>query len=153
MTSKITAEEMDAWKALRLMSRHLEAHLARELASTTELSMQDYDVLSSVAPHSDHRWSSKSLMHHLQWSYSRLSHHLDRMEKRKLITRKRSGRSVDVVVTESGMAAIRGATSGHLAEVRRVFLNHLQPGDAVTITRLGRDVVDALPGPTTERGW
>ncbi|HEY9477333.1 MAG TPA: helix-turn-helix domain-containing protein, partial [Microbacteriaceae bacterium] len=100
-SSRITAEEMRAWKALRLMSRQLEAHLARELARTSRLSMQDYDVLSSVAPLPERRWPAKALMHHLQWSYSRLSHHLDRMEARGLVTRERSrqGPGIDVVIT------------------------------------------------------
>lgn len=157
MTSaeRFTPEEMHAWKALRLMNRQLEAHLARELARTGSLSLQDYDVLSSVAPLPEHRWSAKELMHHLQWSYSRLSHHLDRMEKRELVTRERSrhGSGIDVVVADAGMAAIRAATGDHLTEVRRVFLDRLKPGDAETITRLSRDVVAGLPGPTPERGW
>lgn len=152
---QFTAEEMTAWKALRLMSRQLEAHLARELAATSSLSLQDYDVLSSVAPQPQHRWPAKSLMHHLQWSYSRLSHHLDRMEERGLVTREdsRHGPGIDVVITEAGMAAIRAATDGHLSAVRRTFLSHLQPGDTSVITRLSRDVIAGLPGPTPGRGW
>lgn len=157
MTSAVrfTPEEMRAWKALRLMSRQLEAHLARELARTSSLSLQDYDVLSSVALLPNHRWSAKDLMHHLQWSYSRLSHHLDRMEKRGLVARERSrhGSGVDVVVTETGMAATRAAADDHLSVVRRTFLDRLEPGDAGVITRLSRDVIDGLPGPTPERGW
>ena len=154
-SSRITAEEMRAWKALRLMSRQLEAHLARELARTSSLSMQDYDVLSSVAPLPEHRWPAKALMHHLQWSYSRLSHHLDRMEARGLVTRERSrqGPGIDVVITDAGIAATREATSGHLTEVRRTFQDRLQPEDAGVITRLSRDVIDGLPGPTPARGW
>lgn len=153
-SARFTAEEMDAWKALRLMSRQLEAQLARELA-TTALSMQDYDVLSSVAALPEHRWPAKTLMHHLQWSYSRLSHHLDRMERRGLVKREGSSRGpgVDIVVTDGGMTAIRSATSGHLSAVRRMFLDRLQPGDAGVITRLSRDVIAGLPGPTPERGW
>ena len=152
---RFTPEEMRAWKALRVMSRQLEAHLARELARTSILSMQDYDVLSSVATMPGHRWPAKRLMHHLQWSYSRLSHHLDRMEKRALVTRERAaeGTGSDVVITEAGMAAIRAATSDHLSEVRRAFLDRLEPGDANVITRLCADVIAGLPGPTPERGW
>lgn len=154
-TARLTPDEMRAWKALRLMSRQLEAHLARELLKTSNLSLQDYDILSSVAPMPDHRWSAKSLMHHLQWSYSRLSHHLDRMETRSLVARQRSaqGTGVDVVVTDIGMAATRAAADGHLSEVRRTFVDRLRPGDAEVIARLSRDIVDGLPGPTPERGW
>lgn len=146
---RLSEDELSAWKGLRLMSRHLEAHLARELARVSELSMQDYDVLSSVAPLPEHRWAIKALAEHLEWSYSRLSHHLDRMARRSLVRRvpAEDGVSTDVLVTEEGMAAIRAATGAHLAAVRRSFIDRLRPGDLAALERISNTVIDGLPGP------
>lgn len=63
-----------AWQGYRFMTRQLDARLARELARTSGLSMQDYDVLSALADVADHRWCAKDLGSHLLWSPSRLSH-------------------------------------------------------------------------------
>lgn len=152
---RVTADEMRAWKSLRLMTRHLETHLSRDLSEHGSLSMQDYDVLSSVAPLPGHRWCSNKLVDHLQWSFSRLSHHLDRMEARALVTREpcEHGSSVDVVVSETGMRAIRESTAHHLAAVRESFLDHLEPGDLETIERISNAVLSGLPGRVPGRGW
>src|SRR5690348_736874 len=105
---RLGEQDLRAWQALRLMSRQIDAQLARRLSESSELSMQDYDVLSSVAALPDRRMAMKDLMLHLQWSYSRLSHHLTRMEKRGLTQRViESPRAVHVEITEQGLAAIR----------------------------------------------
>ena len=152
---RLTEEELRAWKALRLMTRQLEAHLDRNLAKNSNLSTQDYDVLSSVAPMPEHRWCTKKLVDHLQWSYSRLSHHLDRMQSRSLIRREPcengTGTGTDIVVTDDGMNAIRTATTHHLATVRSAFLDHLNPGELAAIERLSNAVLDGLPGPSPEK--
>ena len=137
---------------LRLMSRHLEAHLARELGRTSELSMQDYDVLSSVAPMPGRRCAIKALAEHLEWSYSRLSHHLDRMVGRGFVRREPAAEGIgtDVVVTEDGLAAIRAATGAHLAAVRAAFVDRLQPGDLEALRRISTAVLDALPQPALQ---
>ena len=154
-TPRLSDDEMRAWKSFRLMARHLEAHLARELAQSSALSMQDYDVLSTIAALPGHRWCTKLLMHHLQWSYSRLSHHLDRMENRGLVGRSdcSHGTGTDVAATETGLDAIRAASAGHIGAVRSAFIERLKPGDLATLERLGNAVVGGLPGPTAARGW
>ncbi|GAA4902766.1 MarR family protein [Stackebrandtia albiflava] len=154
-SGRLAEADLRAWQALRQMSRHLDAQLARELAETGDLSMQDYDVLSAVAPAEGRRLPAKRLMLHLQWSYSRLSHHLGRMEKRRLVTRCPSdtGKGVDVVATVTGYQALRAATGAHLRAVRRLFADRLLPGDAAVIEALGDRVLSGLPGPTPTRGW
>lgn len=153
--TRLGEQDLRAWKALRLMSRQIDAQLARRLAVTSELSMQDYDVLSSVAPLPRRRAALKDLMLHLQWSYSRLSHHLTRMEKRGLVRRisdpSRAG--VEVEVTDEGFAEIRGATGDHLRAVRELVADALEPGEAEMLERLSGRILDRLPGPTPTRGW
>ncbi|MDJ0356300.1 MarR family transcriptional regulator [Paenarthrobacter sp. PH39-S1] len=145
---RLSEDELRTWKGLRLMFRQLEAHLARELARVSELSMQDYDVLSSVAPLPEHRGAIKALAEHLSWSFSRLSHHLDRMARRSLVRREPAadGVSTDVVVTEEGMAAISAATGAHLTAVRQSFFDRLRSEDLATLERISIEVSGNLPG-------
>jgi len=135
------------------MTRQVDAQLARRLTESGPLSTQDYDVLSSVAPLPGRRMLMKDLMLHLQWSYSRLSHHVSRMEARDLVLRAPVAGGTDVVVTEHGLDVVRGATGDHLRAVREYFADALEPGEAGVLERLGRRVLERLPGPTPTRGW
>ncbi|WP_136709166.1 MarR family winged helix-turn-helix transcriptional regulator [Agromyces sp. H66] len=152
---RLAEQDLRAWASMRLMSRQIDAQLARRLAASSPLSMQDYDVLSSVAASPDRRMPMKDLMLHLQWSYSRLSHHVSRMESRGLVGRtpadERSG--TDVIATDHGFAAIRAATGDHLRAVREYFADVLEPGEAEMLERLSRRILERLPGPTPTRGW
>ncbi len=152
---RLAEPDLRAWAALRLLTRQVDAQLARRLAATSPLSMQDYDVLSSVASLPDRRMLMKDLMLHLQWSYSRLSHHVSRMEARDLVARAPAdeGSGVAVLVTDHGFATIRAATGDHLRAVREYFADALEPGDAALVERLGARVLERLPGPTPSRGW
>lgn len=152
---RLAQTDLRAWAALRLMTRQVDAQLARRLAATSPLSMQDYDVLSSVAPSPGRRMLMKDLMLHLQWSYSRLSHHVSRMEARDLVRRAPAdeGSGVEVLATDHGFATIRAATGDHLRAVREYFAEALQQGDAELIESLGARVLERLPGPTPTRGW
>lgn len=153
--SHLSAQDLRAWTALRLMSRQIDAQLARRLAGSSPLSMQDYDVLSSVASREDRRMLMKDLMYHLQWSYSRLSHHLGRMESRGLAQRvpADSTSGTDVLITNEGLASIKAATSDHLAAVKEHFADLLESGDAEVLDRLSQRILSHLPGPTPTRGW
>ncbi len=146
----LSDDEQRAWQAYRLMTRQLDARLARELARDSGLSMQDYDVLSALTDSAEHRWCAKDLGAHLLWSPSRLSHHLDRMQRRELVRRVScvQGRGSDVVLTAQGRAAIQAAAPGHVAAVRQAFIDRLAPGDLATLTRASAAIIDGLREPT-----
>lgn len=152
MTAKphwLTEAEQQAWKGYRLMTRQLEARLARELSQGSGLSMQDYDVLSALTDATDRRWCAKDLAAHLLWSPSRLSHHLDRMQRRELVNRVGcpQGRGTDVVLTPEGLAAIKAAAPAHVAAVRDTFIDRLTAEELATLTRLSATVVEGLHEP------
>jgi DNA-binding MarR family transcriptional regulator len=142
----LTDDEQAAWQAYRRMTRRLDAFLARDLMRDSGLSMQDYDVLSNLSGDESGRCCAKDLAAHLIWSPSRLSHHLDRMEKRRLVRRSpcTEGRGSDVVLTEQGWAAIRGAAPGHVNAVRDSFMDQLSPQDLRVLRRIGEAVLIGL---------
>ncbi len=145
----LSDDEQRAWQAYRLMARQLDARLARDLTRDSGLSMQDYDVLSALTDSAEHRWCAKDLGTHLLWSPSRLSHHLDRMQRRGLVRRVScaQGRGSDVVLTAQGLAAIQAAAPGHVAAVRRAFIDRLTPGDLATLTRASATIIGGLRKP------
>ena len=142
----LTADEQAAWQGYRQMTRLLDARLARELLRDSGLSMQDYDVLSSLTDAPDGRLCAKDLAGHLLWSPSRLSHHLDRMQRRELVRRTAcpDGRGTDVVLTRHGRAAIEAAAPDHVSTVRQTFIDRLTAQDLADFTRLSASVIDGL---------
>ena len=139
----LTGDEQRAWQSYRLMTRQLDARLARELARTSGLSMQDYDVLSALTDAVDHRRCAKELGTHLLWSPSR------RMQRRELVRRDSCphGRGSDVILTAQGLAAIQAAAPGHVAAVRQAFIDRLTPNDLATLARASATIIDGLHEP------
>lgn len=142
----LTSDELHAWEGYRLMTRQLEARLARELARESGLSMQDYDVLSALGESPDYRWGATDLGTHLLWSPSRLSHHLDRMQRRGLVRRegRPDRRGSDVVLTPEGLAAIEAAAPAHVSAVRQAFIDLLTAEELATLARVSATIIDDL---------
>jgi DNA-binding MarR family transcriptional regulator len=141
----LTDEQQEAWQSYRMMSRLLEAHIAKGLMQSA-LSTQDYDVLSSLTAHDEAGCAPKLLAQHLLWSPSRLSHHIDRMEARGLVRREplARGRSSRVLVTREGRAAIQAAAPAHVSLVRRLFIDRLSPDELHMLSQFAARVTDAL---------
>jgi DNA-binding MarR family transcriptional regulator len=127
-----------AWRGYLRMRTLLHARILRDLAREAGLSGPDYDVLSHVSESHGRRARLGELAERMAWSRSRLSHHLTRMEERGLVTREdcpSDGRGAFVVLTEAGFRVIQAAAPGHIASVRRHFID-----------LLSRDQLDALTG-------
>lgn len=102
--------------------------LAGQLQRDTDLSLADYGILVTLSEAEGGELRSFAIADILQWEASRLSHQLRRMEARGLVERRacpEDGRGVNISITPTGRLAIDGAAPLHVAEVRRVFLDHL----------------------------
>jgi DNA-binding MarR family transcriptional regulator len=97
---------------------------------------------------SDDRLRLFALARHLGWEKSRVSHHVARMVARGLVAKRQCGddrRGAFVTVTPTGRRAIEGAAPGHVAAVRRLFVDRLSPeqldavGDAAQAVLAGLD--------------
>jgi DNA-binding MarR family transcriptional regulator len=120
--------EEQAWRALQLMQLRLEGALARQLAAESGVSYPDYLVLVALTDRPDGRMRVFELGRILGWEKSRLSHHVARMVDRGLVTKQRCDsdrRGAYVVVTERGRKEIEAAAPGHVAAVRRLFVDRL----------------------------
>ena len=122
--------EERTWRALQFMQMRLEGELARQLAAESGLSYPDYLVLVALTDRPDGRMRLFELVEILGWEKSRASHHVGRMVDRGLVKKQRcesDRRGSYVVVTALGRREIEAAAPGHLAAVRRLFVDRLTP--------------------------
>lgn len=148
--------EARAWRGFQSMQFRLNAVLSRELAADSDLSYSDYQVLVALTDQADGRLRAFELGAELGWEKSRVSHHVSRMTDRGFVRREKCPsdmRGAFVVVTDSGRAAIERAAPGHVAAVRRWFVDLLTPeqldalGEIATLALAELDTSPSAPGP------
>src|SRR6266508_4041048 len=125
----------------------LHARIVRDLAREAGLSGPDYDVLSNVSEAEGRRSRLGDLAARMAWSKSRLSHHITRMEQRGLVTREdctSDGRGAFVVLTDAGLRVIQAAAPGHVASVRRNFIDLLSREQLDALAEITQTVVRRL---------
>jgi DNA-binding MarR family transcriptional regulator len=139
--------EARAWRGYMRMRTLLHAQIVRDLAREAGLSGPDYDVLSNVSEAEGRRVRLGDLAARMAWSKSRLSHHITRMERRGLVTREdcsSDGRGAFVVLTDAGLRAIQAAAPGHVASVRRHFIDLLSREQLDALAEISQTVVRRL---------
>lgn len=142
----LSSREERAWRALQLMHMHLDAALARQLA-TAGLSYSDYAVLVALTDRPDGRSRLFQLAELLGWEKSRLSHQVGRMAARGLVKKETCDsdrRGADVILTRRGRTAIEAAAPGHVAVVRRLFVDRLTPAQLDAVGDAAEVVLAAL---------
>ena len=141
-------EEQRAWRSLKRMQMRLDGELARQLAVESGLSDSDYAVLVQLTDRPDGRLRIYELADDLGWEKSRVSHQVARMAARDLVRKEQCDsdrRGAYVVVSDHGRAEIEAAAPGHVAVVRRLFIDRLTPrqlaaiGDAAEAVLAGLD--------------
>jgi DNA-binding MarR family transcriptional regulator len=148
-TTWLGDREEQAWRALQFMQMRLDAELARQLASDSGLSYPDYVVLVALTDQADGRLRLFELGHVLGWEKSRLSHHVSRMVARGLVEKESCDadrRGAHVVITAKGRAEIEAAAPGHVAAVRRLFVDRLTPAQIDAIAEAAEAVLAGLDG-------
>ena len=152
--------EQRAWSTLQMMQMRLDGELARQLATESGLSYQDYTVLVALTAQPEGRMRAFELGAVLGWEKSRLSHHVQRMAERGLVKKEKCGldrRGSFVSVTAKGRKEIEAAAPGHVAAVRRLFIDHLTGDQLDAIADVAKAVLEALeadgePAATPVRG-
>ncbi len=145
----LNEREERAWRSLQMMQMRLEGELARQLAADSGMSYPDYGVLVALTDRPEGRMRLFELAAVLGWEKSRLSHHVGRMAGRGLIEKEKCGsdrRGAFVVVTKQGRTEITAAAPGHVAAVRRLFLDRLTPSQVDAIGEAAHAVLAGLAG-------
>ena len=142
----LDAREERAWRAF-LDARHLVGVRINRGLQRSGLSGADYEVLALLSTHDEDRMSSRDLSTTLGWEKSRLSHQLRGMEKGGLISREpnpHDARSTVVCLLPAGRTAIEEAAPGHVADVRRSFIDLLTPAELDQLTALHERILQHL---------
>lgn len=142
----LNAQEERAWRAFIDARHHVGVHINRGLQESG-LSGADYEVLALLSAHERDRMPARDLYITLGWEKSRLSHQVRRMQKDGLISREPNpddARSTMVCLLPAGRAAIEKAAPGHVADVRRVFIDLLTPAELDQLTVLHERILHHL---------
>jgi DNA-binding MarR family transcriptional regulator len=139
--------EQRAWRGFIDTYTHLMAVLGKELAEESEMSVQDYAVLVALSEHPEGTMRAFELGRELAWEKSRLSHHISRMVDRQLVKRQdcpTDKRGAFIGITQKGRRAIEAAAPGHVAAVRRYFIDQLTPREIEALAKIADKVEGAL---------
>ncbi|MDA8297888.1 MAG: MarR family transcriptional regulator [Actinomycetota bacterium] len=145
----LSQHELAAWKGLQRMHARLAGALASDLKARSDLSLPDYQVLAVLSDAASGRLRAYLLADELGWEKSRLSRHLARMEQRRLVERQPCAtdhRGVEVALSPAGRAAIEQAAPGHVAAVRRCFVDPLSAAQLAMLAEISSTVLTRLEG-------
>lgn len=123
----LTPAEMQTWRAFRSWTESIVAGVSAELASETDLSVADCQVLVRLGESTTGQLGQLELGESLMWSPSRLSHQLGRMANRGLVSRTPAGtgRLMTIALTDAGCRALGPAQAAHGRAVRKHFLQRV----------------------------
>lgn len=143
----LSPSEERAWRALQFMHMRLDAQLARQLAVESQLSYPDYLVLVALTDRDDNRMRLFELAEVLGWEKSRASHQVARMADRGLVKKEKCDsdrRGAFIVTTALGKRTLTDAAPGHVAAVRRLFMDVLSAEQLEAIGDAAEHVLSAL---------
>jgi DNA-binding MarR family transcriptional regulator len=151
----LTVEEQRAWRAYVFASQHVDAALDRQLQCDAGMPHAYYGILTVLVDAGVDGLRMSDLARALQFSRSRLAHAVSSMERSGWVERHEcptDRRGQIATVTPAGAAAQRSAAPGHVALVRELFFDHLDPAQVELMASLfddvGRRAAQANPGPS-----
>jgi DNA-binding MarR family transcriptional regulator len=125
------------WQSFLATHRQIVEQLADEMLREHQLPLEWFDVLVHLADLPGMRAHQKELRDRVLLSESGVSRLLVRMEKAGLITRSTADddrRSVEIVVTDDGRAALLAAIESHLQLVASLFSDRLTATDQAALS-------------------
>ncbi len=128
--------EMRAWRGFVEVSGRVVQALDASLKDRVGMTFDDYEVLVHLSEAEGRRLRMTELSQRLLHSQSRLTQRVDRLVKRGWVCREKCDedrRGTFAVLTADGFAAIAGAAPVHVADVRQMLLDHIEPGELAQV--------------------
>ncbi|MCM0674144.1 MarR family transcriptional regulator [Micromonospora phytophila] len=128
----LTRAELETWQQFALMLLKLPIALEAQLQQDADLSYVEYYVLAGLADQPGRRMRMSDLAVLANAELSRLSHMISRLERRGFVRREpdpTNGRYTHAILTEAGFAHLVEAAPGHVARVRDLVFDVLDPAE------------------------
>jgi DNA-binding MarR family transcriptional regulator len=140
-------EQLEAWRALIVLTQLLPGALDRQLQADAGLAHSDYAVLATLSAEPSHRMRMSDLASTMDYSQSRLSHAMNRIEKLGWVERvpcESDKRVFYAVLTEMGRSVLERAAPGHVSQVRRLVFDHLTQNQVRQLRRIAEQILPQL---------
>jgi len=150
----LSAEEMQAWRALLGVIMWLPPALDAQLRRDAGLAHFEYALLAQLSMSPGDRARISDLAVLANGALPRVSKVLDRFEQRGWLTRTpdpSDGRYTLAVLTAQGRAVVERSAPGHVEHVRGLVFDRLTPAQVRQLTRIADAVGRAVrpePNPT-----
>ena len=135
----LTKQQQIAWRRLIAVVMLLPHDLDVALRASHGLGMHDYWVLAMLSEAPDRSLRMMELARRSQVSPSRLSHTVGRLEQRGWVVRVPSPtdrRGQTAQLTDAGLAVVVAAAPEHVAQVRRLVFDALNPEQVASLSQL-----------------
>jgi DNA-binding MarR family transcriptional regulator len=122
-------EELAAWHGMLSLYGRIMRDLDSELIASHGISVREFDVLITLFNAPDRRLRMSGLAQSVMLSPSGLTRLIDRLERAQLVRRHEDdtdARSVQVALTDAGLARLDEARTTHNAVIRAHFTRHLR---------------------------
>lgn len=134
----LTTEQQRIWRTYLLGTARLNDRLDADL-HRSGLDLPEYEILVVLEESPDRRLRMSELADAVHQSRSRLTHTVARMEKSGLVERTTcptDRRGVWAQLTGAGFEVLETAAPGHVAAVRRNFVDAVSPEDWEAVGRV-----------------
>jgi DNA-binding MarR family transcriptional regulator len=141
--------EMRAWRGFVEVGGRVIQGLDSSLKESSGMTFDDYEVLVHLSEAPERRLRMTELSQRLLHSQSRLTQRVDRLVKRGWVSREKCDedrRGTFAVLTAEGFAAIEDAAPHHVADVRRLLLDHIRGDEMATMAEIFERIADAARG-------
>lgn len=143
----LDAAQQRDWRAFIDGSLRLAESLEQDLKKRHGLSMAEYEIMVRLSEAPDRTMRMAELASCASQSRSRLSHTVTRLERAGLVERSscpEDKRGVLATLTEKGFDDLETAAPSHVAVVRDLFVDVVDPDDLTAIGRAFRAVTERL---------
>ncbi|GGI03657.1 MarR family winged helix-turn-helix transcriptional regulator [Egicoccus halophilus] len=145
----LDAAEQRAWRQLAAVILKLPSELEARLQRDAGMSHFEYWVIALLSETPDRTLRMSQLAARANASLSRLSHVMSRLEKRGWATRRPcpdDARATLAVLTDTGWDEVVAAAPGHVATVRQLVFDGLDPEDVDELARVCGAILERLDG-------
>ncbi|TIC79149.1 MarR family winged helix-turn-helix transcriptional regulator [Nocardioides sp. GY 10127] len=140
----LSPDERASWLAAAALTVRLPNALDAQLQADQGLSFFEYMILAVLSEQTDRTLQMSDIAAATSASLSRLSHTVKRLENQGLVRRERvpgSGRRTNAILTEPGWEKVVSAAPGHVARVRELVIDVLEPDDLAALRRVSERVL------------